>query len=318
MKKSLKFMSLGLAVIPCALMLTACGGENPEKNLIDITGDYTEVESTEYSAVLDEVAQGFDLNEIAKGIQAVIKINAESTISGMGKISLELKNESIAKGNSSEGVLNTGDIEVYTGMGLKFNLDSEVEGLEDEEMSGSFKQYIKDGYQYFDYSKIGDLGNMMGSDSSTPDKYKVSLNGELPSQIVIPEFDLGEYLAYIPEGEWGETLIVSKCATATGYKIKVSAAKDTLNAYAAEIEEVNLVFSKDIELYMIYENEQFAGLYLDTAATVTVAIPEDSIYYQMFGSSLTANVSVSAEIAGFNGEIKYPKLSSFVDLTEPE
>lgn len=307
MKKSIKLIALGLSVIPCALMLTACGG-NGDDNLVNIKGDYQAVASNEYNAVVQDIDAGFNLQELAKGLKSVITIDASADLGVMGVVDLSLENESLAKIPSSEGVAELKDLEAYTSLDFKMKMTM---GDESTSMSASAKQYIVDGNQYIDLSKAEDLVAMV--DPNMPLKGYNTLLTEEVEPLVIPEYTLSSLLEMVPEGTyWGDYVQISKSTSDTGFKYKVVATAEMLNTFVAgAFEGVAVNFTSDLEFYLVYENEEFAGLYLDTSADVSITLPEESPYAAMVGTQLLVKVKLNVQATGFAGEIDYP--SSFED-----
>lgn len=313
MKKSIKLMALGLAVVPCALMLTACGG-NGDGNLVNIKGNYQEVASNDYSAVVQDIDAGFDLKEIAKGLRSVITIDASADLGAMGVVDLSLENESIAKIPSTEGVAELEDFEAYSSLGFKMKMTM---GEESTSMNASAKQYIVDGNQYIDLSKAEDIVAMI--DPNMPLKGYNSLITEEVEPLVIPEYNLSSLLEMVPEGTyWGDYVQISKSTSDTGFKYKVVATAEMLNTFVAgAFDGVAVNFTSDLEFYLVYENEEFAGLYLDTSADVTVTLPEDSDYATMLGTQVVVKVNLNVQATGFAGEIDYPANFEDYQLLNP-
>lgn len=320
MKKSFKLLALGLAVAPCALMLTACGG-NGKDNLVDIKGDYTPVATTEYNAVIEEIDTGFDLKEVAKGLKSTLTIEANTNLGALGKLDIKLDSEEILKGNPDNGMLSADAIEAYMKATAKVKMTAEDQyGNEiSQESNASAKQFIVNGTQYVDLSGSKDFMDTFGAEY--PTKYYQVLATDEAQPIAIPEISLGDLLAEIPEGEWGQYVQISKSESETGYKIKVVADKDVLTSAIANsgilVEYgVNVIFTTNAEMYMIYENNEFAGLYFDTDAKVIVNIPEGNSLYQILGSSVTINTSINLQLVGFDGEINFPNFSGYTNMEE--
>lgn len=319
MKKSIKALALGLAVIPCALILTACG--NSDKNLVDIgkDSDYVAVESSQYSAVIEEIDTGFDLKEVAKGLKSTLTIEANTNLGALGKLDIKLDSEEILKGNPDNGMLSADAIEAYMKATAKVKMTAEDQyGNEiSQESNASAKQFIVNGTQYVDLSGSKDFMDTFGAEY--PTKYYQVLATDEAQPIAIPEISLGDLLAEIPEGEWGQYVQLSKYESETGYKIKVVANKDFLNEAVSTAlvgYGFSVIFTSDAQMYMIYENNEFAGLYFDTDAKVIINIHESNSLYQILGSSVTINASINLQLIGFNGEIDYPNFSGYVNIKE--
>ena len=186
-------------------------------------------------------------------------------------------------------------------------------GPAEVDMKVSAKNYIKDGKQYVDISGAQDMLAMMGytGEYKLPSKMYQDITSVLEVTTVnIPDYTFSDLFEMIPEGEWGNYVKISKSSTDTGFKIKVSAEKETLNELISQENsaEVSANFTDDAELYIIYENSQFAGLYLNAQANIVIdaenSVPE---LYQMTGKSkIVVKASYNVQIVGWNGEIEYP------------
>lgn len=317
MKKSIKAIALGLAVLPCALMLTACGGDEP-KDIVNIEGEYAEVQETEYSAIVEQLDEGFNLEEIAKGLKAVITVDAEADLA-MGNAKLSFTTESVMKGNPDDGYIDINDLESYSKMSAKAKMEMNDTKMEMEAVA---KQYIVNGTQYIDLSGAEDIFTMMDPEGTMPKKYFMDLDLDEVEPVQIPQYDVSTLLSMIPEGDWGEYLKISKSDTETGFKIKIVADKDALNeAVDAFTEElpVDVKFTSDFEVYVVYDNNQLAGIYLDTDCKVTVFMELDSPAYEMLGASVAVDVSLNAQLVSYSGNIDYPSFKGYTDykvLTE--
>lgn len=315
MKKSFKMLALGLAVVPCALMLTACGGE---QDLVNIKGDYVDLQTTEYNAVVESIDQSFDINEIANGVKARIKIDASANMGAFGNIELSMDSEEIIKANVQNNQLLATNLEAYMKSSVYMKATATY-GEEElvEEVQGTAKQYLRNGVQYVDLSGAKNLLDMV--DIETPLKsYQILSTGD-SEPLTIPEISLTEFFALIPEGEIGESVVLSKSETETGYKIKMVADKVLLNEVVGGfLQETSFAveFQSDAEMYMVFENEQFGGLYFDTDAILNVSIPSEHPMYQIIGSTLSVNLSINAQLVGFSGDIQYPNFSGYVNMSE--
>ena len=315
MKKSIKLMALGLAVVPCALMLTACGG-GADNDIVDVKGDYEPIQESEYSAVIEQLDEGFSLDQIAKGLKAVITVDASADFEN-GKFDLSYRAESTMKGNPDDGYLDLNDLEAYSKVSA--NADIEMAGQK-AELKASAKQYVVDGTQYIDISGAKDILQMVDPETQMPTKFYVGMDLEDIEPIQIPEYNISTLLEMIPEGEWGEMLTLSKTETENGFTIKIVATDDVLNetfdALKSEMEfDVDVNFTKDFEVYVVYANNAFSGLYIDSELQVTVNLDtQDNPYAQMIGSSLTVDVALNAQIATYAGDIDFPSFKGYSNL----
>lgn len=317
MKKSIKFMALGLAIIPCALMLTGCGEKDKRENIVNISGDYQTVEGEEFDAVVAEMDNGFNIEEISKGLRAVIYLDANANMGAMGKMSLNYEMDNIVKGNPSNGELNLNDIELYSKVTAKSKLTGSQMNMD---LQGTVKQYMLDGNQYLDLTGARDVIDMMGAGQEFPSlKMSQKIAGIDETSLVIPDYTVSQLLDMIPYGDWGEYVKISKSETDTGYKIKVVFPKATLNELVdnENLEEVDFNFTSDAEFYMIYENNEFSGLYLN--ANVNIILNATALdMADMTGlSQIVIKTSLNAQVIGYEGEISFPSdLSSYTSSEE--
>ena len=300
MKKSIKMMALGLAVVPCALMLTACGGD---KNIVDIKGDYKPLETAQYDAAVEEIDAGFNLEEVSKGLRSVITINAESNVGMLGKVDLSFKNESILKSNTVDNVLNVEDIEGYSNVSAKMTIKAQGQSAS-ETMSA--KQYIVDGNQYVNLSGAESMLEM--AQLTLPSKFYQVLAKEGVHPVELPDYKISDLLAMVPEGTLSnETVSLSKSTEETGYKYKVVvddvALNQIVNEYLTET-GVKVTFNNDVVFYALFENNQFMGAYLDAQATVEVVVPAN--YAGMFGEKVSVDLDLNLQVVGYEGNINYP------------
>lgn len=316
MKKSIKLLALGLAVVPCALVLTACGNSD-DGNLVDISGKYTPVETTSYNTIVEEIDEGFDLTEISKGLKAVLTVKATADLGASGKITLNMTNEELLKGNPTDNQLNINDIEMYTKNSISMKM---VSGENEIKQSLSTKQYMKNGKAYMDLTGAEDFLALY--DQEMPTKYYIdyasTAEADGSQTIAIPDYKVSDLLAMIPEGNWGEYVQISKSTSDNGFKFKIIASAETLNTIvnAYENELFDVTFTDDAEFYLIYNNGQFNGAYLDVNAKIDVYAAEGGEAYMYFGEHLTVNVSVNAQVVGYNGQINFPDFDeNYVDYS---
>lgn len=310
MKKSIKFMALAMAVMPCALVLTACG-EKAEKDIVSITGDYQVVETNSYQDAIDEIDAGFDLESMTEGVRAVLTINANANIANMGKVNLSLKQDSVAKMTAVEGEVSTDDIQMSSKSTMKATIKA---GKETAELKAGQNQYILNGRQYVDASGMEDIYAMMGETAMPSKYYQPLVTDEYGQQsnedFTLPQVKVSDLLAMIPEGSIEEgALALSKSVEENGFKYKVEINAEILTGVLDQVLEgygVTVTFTKDVVFYAIFANDTFSGAYLDAEATVVVDIPQDSDF-NMFGESVAINVAINAQIASYAGEISFPK-----------
>ena len=164
MKKSLKLMALGLAIIPSALVLTACGGSENE-GVVDTSGDFTAVETSAYESVLTELdGRGFNLDNMLGGLQVSLGLDAKMDINGQSS-TITITSDSYMKNNSQEGTLDINEIDVSSYVNM--NMTSVSAGTT-ATLSAVLNQYITDGKQYVDLSQAQAITSIINSSVETP------------------------------------------------------------------------------------------------------------------------------------------------------
>ena len=305
MKKSLKLMALGLAIIPSALVLTACGGGD-EKGLVDTSGSYSAVETSAYESVLTELdSLGFNLDNMLGGLQISLGLNASMNINGQNS-TITVTSDNFIKNNSEEGALDASKIEASSFVNMNMTTAS---GGATATLSAILNQYITNGNQYVDLSQAQALTSIISSvtgEALPSDKIYQNIIAEGAENVVaIPDYSLLNLLEVVPEGSWGSGIILEKYETETDYKVKATVKGEYI---------VNLIESQtatdgftinsmgDVVLYIVYSNGVFAGSKLTASIDANIEVPVDE-YTTM---PIAISGSIEANILPFAGEIEYP------------
>ena len=304
MKKSLKLMALGLAIIPSALVLTACGGGD-EKGLVDTSGSYSVVETSAYESVFTELdSLGFNLDNMLGGLQISLGLNASMNINGQNA-TITVTSNNFIKNNSEEGTLDASKIEASSSV----NMNMTTSGGATTTLSAILNQYITNGNQYVDLSQAQALTSIISSvtgEALPSDKiYQNIITEGAENVVAIPDYSLLNLLEVVPEGSWGSGIILEKYETETDYKVKATVKGEYI---------VNLIESQtatdgftinsmgDVVLYIVYSNGVFAGANLTASIDANIAVPVDE-YTTM---PIAISGSVEANILPFAGAINYP------------
>ena len=305
MKKSLKLMALGLAIIPSALVLTACGGGD-EKGLVDTSGSYSAVETSAYESVLTELdSLGFNLDNMLGGLQVSLGLDAKMDINGQSS-TITVTSDSYMKNNSQEGTLDINEIDVSSYVNM--NMTS-VSGGTTATLSAVLNQYITDGKQYVDLSQAQAITSIISSvtgEALPSDKIYQSIIAEGAENVVaIPDYSLLNLLEVVPEGSWGSGIILEKYETETDYKVKATIKGeyivDLIESQTAT-DGFTINSMGDVVLYIVYSNGVFAGANLTASIDANIAVPVDE-YTTM---PIAISGSVEANILPFAGAINYP------------
>ncbi len=307
MKKSLKLMALGLAIIPSALVLTACGGSENE-GVVDTSGDFTAVETSAYESVLTELdGRGFNLDNMLGGLQVSLGLDAKMDINGQSS-TITITSDSYMKNNSQEGTLDINEIDVSSYVNM--NMTSVSAGTT-ATLSAVLNQYITDGKQYVDLSQAQAITSIINSSVETPIPEKLYQNlatGTESDVAVIPDYSLLTLLEIVPEGSWGEGIILEKYETETEYKVRATVKGEYIvnlieTQAPADFKEAFKINSMDdVVIYIVYSNNTFVGATLTASIDAKVTMQVDE-YTTM---PIAISGSIEANILPFAGEIEYP------------
>lgn len=270
MKKSLKILAAGLAIIPCALALTACGGTSHE--LVDTTGSYREASS--YDAVQEYVDETQTTTELDQ-----YRMMMNMTMSG-GGVKLTLNTNSYIQFDGT--TLNN-----YTSIDMAMSMKY----IGKEEFNT--ETCIKDNYLY----SSTDLGGW-----TSPVQLDFSeLEGYMGATLSLDEVfaSLGEI------DKEGLNVKVEQTEDATKFKIELDGS--VLEAFMSsampgddEVAGITNVldFSQaTANIYYVFENNEFSGAALDINLKMTVS--EGT-------ASATISCRMTMEFAKFEGEIPFP------------
>ena len=307
MKKSLKLMALGLAIIPSALVLTACGSSE-NKGVVDTSGDFTAVETSAYESVLTELdGRGFNLDNMLGGLQVSLDLDAKMDINGQSS-TITVTSDSYMKNNSQEGTLDINEIDVSSYVNM--NMTSVSAGTTTT-LSAVLNQYITDGKQYVDLSQAQAITSIINSSVETPipeKLYQTLATGTESDVAVIPDYSLLTLLEVVPEGSWGEGIILEKYETETEYKVRATVKGEYIvnlieTQAPADFKEAFKINSMgDVVIYIVYSNNTFVGATLTASIDAEVTMQVDE-YTTM---PIAISGSIEANILPFAGEIEYP------------
>lgn len=308
MKKSLKLMALGLAIIPSALVLTACGGSENE-GVVDTSGDFTAVETSAYESVLTELdGRGFNLDNMLGGLQVSLGLDAKMDINGQSS-TITVTSDNFIKNNSEEGTLDASKIEASSSVNMNMTTAS---GGATATLSAILNQYITNGNQYVDLSQAQALTSIISSvtgEALPSDKIYRSIIAEGAENVVaIPDYSLLNLLEVVPEGSWGEGIILEKYETETEYKVRATVKGEYIvnlieTQAPADFKEAFKINSMDdVVIYIVYSNNTFVGATLTASIDAKVTMQVDE-YTTM---PIAISGSIEANILPFAGEIEYP------------
>ena len=241
MKKSLlSKIALGAAVVPCALVMAACGtAQIDTKATVNKGGNYV---ATSATAVSEYVAQETVTTEIKSGYH----FTAESEMAG-------------AKTFMNAFIL-TDENGVATESAIKLEVKAE-EGVI------KYSVYVKDGYAYLDMQIPGTTMKyktplLLGQEADyflTGDEMQ---DAQVSITTAATEF-LEHFQGTLSMGQGSETLYeVAKDGDNAKYHAKLT------KEFSAETPFGTYNY-KGLEMYLIFENNAFVGGTLDASATLT-------------------------------------------------
>lgn len=222
-KNTIKTLAIGAVAVPCALMLTACGGNGNIK--VDTKGDYQDTTVAEASTYFEgiQTAEKWDFSGLKFTAKMFIDMSAmESGTAGMG-MTMDM---------TLNGVVNYAD-DILAKCDTTTKAKITV-GDKTQEQTAKGNVYIKDGYVY---TNSGELKVKMPIEESDGPE---DVTNVIPSTEIVNQY-------------WDQI------ENATGATIKV-ATKGTTVKYqlAAEIME-----GQTIEMYLIFEDGQFTAFKLN-------------------------------------------------------
>ncbi|MBO5394917.1 MAG: hypothetical protein J6A28_03325 [Clostridia bacterium] len=267
MKKSIKGLAIGLAVIPCALAMTACGGDD---RLVNTSGRYaTESSYEEVATYLEDKELSTELASFQIRMKADFSINTEAY-----KFSMLTTGDMYMK-VSGEG--ETATIDMYSKATMSINQNGEKEEL-------SEIAYINDNIEY---TKVQDSWEQLPID---PADYisQYSLDFEtLFASLGTEDLDSIE-------------VKVDKYENSGTFKVKMtmdaSLLGDLTNFIAGEAAGYDMSWD-DLILYYIFENNQFVGAAIEIGAGITEGANSISLKATMELAPYAGEIEFPEEIA---------------------
>ena len=274
MKKSLKTLAIGLAVVPCALAFAACGPATPPPDdfgLVDISGNYaTESSYSEVVSVLEEKEYTTDYRSFRLVMDMDMSFN-------MGEMSAEVSRirDVIVKLDSDDNI-NAKSTSTFK---------AEFAGVTDaENLDESQESYIKDNYLYSD---LGDGWEQI---------YQTTIE-----EVAGQKLDIETMFADFDEDQKSQIEVYVDENDATGtYRVKMQFAAENLAVFMEGVTEQIMEYGYEVTewgnatIYYIFENNQFVGAELEMGMTVD------------FLSVIEMDATIKIEFAKYDGEIDFP------------
>lgn len=316
MKKSLKLMALGLAVVPCALVLTACGGDDGK--LVNTDGNYAAIETTEYASVLTDLeTRGLSLDNILGGARLTLDLDAEIDVLGT-TMTASMTSDNYVRNTSEQGQVDVKKIDMISENSLSLVAETDGEAME---YSASVNQYLNGGVQYVDLTGAEELLTAFGMQNMITN-YKFYQNlakGDESDVAVLPSYSITDLLDVVPEETWGTNVIIEKSEEGDDYKIRTTIKGDFLktmieSALSQGSEQTTSVVTfnsiGDVVIYIVYNEAGLAGINVTASIDMIANIPLDDTS----SMPLAIKADVELNMVGYNGEFDFP--SDFNTYTE--
>ena len=307
MKKSIKMLALGLAVVPCALAMTACG--NDDTGLVNSKASYKAAETTQYSAVINDLEEkGVNLETAFAGMRAVMTIDVEADFFGQ-EIEMSMKSDTKVKSEIKDGTISSADL-------IAAQTNTVTLEMGKEKASLGANMYITGGREYCDLSDIHSLlaSVDMAQILPMPEKFYMNLNfGD--ETISLDSFKISNYIAQIPEGEYGNAIKVATYEKDDTYKVKVTIDSGLWNLpqYTPGTEEqISVKEMSDLELYFVFSNGNLVGIEAEMEADIVVLTSLDGTTVP----PTTFEVEANLEIVPYTGEISIPSADNLATYVE--
>lgn len=309
MKKSLKAMALGLAIVPCALVLTACGGGDGGIN-INTDGNYVAVETTEYANVLADLqTRGLTIEDIVGGARLTLDVDADVNLGGI-TMGVVMSSDNYVRNSSEAGTLDVTKVDMISENSLTMTTTA---GEETTTTEASANMYFSQGVQYVDLTGAEEL--LIGFGASLPSfKFSQSLVTGNPEEDVVatPEFNIADLLQYIPEGSYGTGLVIETSEEGDDYKVRVTLNGTFMQEYVTGMiaesdpelaSTVTFNSFGDIVIYVVCNADGLVGMNVtgsvDMSIAITVAEGQDPML-------VTVDGDIELNMAGYNGEFDMP------------
>ena len=309
MKKFLKAAALSLAIVPCALVMTACGGDKGIN--VDTKGDYAAVETAEYANVLSDLqTRGLTSENLLGGAKLTLDLGADIDMGGV-KMNVELASSLQVKNSSESGV----DVNYFDLLGKQDISMTTSAGGEVMKANGSAYTYLTQGSMYVNLSDAEEVLANFGLSSQLPSlKFSQKLATGDPSQDVaeIPTFDITSVLQYIPEEVYGTGFLLETSESENDYKVKVTLNGEFMQEFVPSLIAENnpelastLTFNSfgDIIIYVVCNDEGLVGVNVTGSVDMTIAVT-----MQEGQEPMPVNIKGNVELnmIGYDGEFDYP------------
>ncbi len=313
MKKSLKALALGLAIVPCALVMTACGGDGEIK--IDTQGNYIKAETTEYANVLTDLQdRGLSVEDIARGARLTLDVDADINIAG-SIMNVAISSNNYFKNNSENGALDISKFDVLSENEIALDLPYLEEPISG---SGMANMYMTGGTLFADLTGVEDVFTDIDLDLPSFKFSQSLLEGETGGETTTPEdsttetpsFNLVDLLEFFPETSYGEGFLIETSEDGEDYKVRVTLNGTYMTSYingmlSQDEAEPDIVFNSigDIVIYAVCDADGLVGLNVTGSVDVTI-----NITYAEDQPAIPITISGDMELSmtGYDGNVDFP------------
>lgn len=281
MKKSTKAFIVGLAAIPCALAMTACGGGEDDPRLVDTTGSYRTQSS--YSEVLNHM-DAKNLSTDLASYRLLVDMSLSTQVGALNTGADIIQDSIIKISDSSDGQ----KINAKTTTSFKMTQNNATQNISSE-------SYIKDNTMW---GKIGTEWVTLGFVPA----------GAYTSHV----FDFENMFGDISATEQaGITVEVDRQDSKGIYKVKMTMDSDLISSFTEGLSSSLLTQYPTISdwgnstAYYIFENNEFMGATLDINFSTSIA-------------GTTSEGTIKVDIAQYDGDIQFPEFPVVPDDSENE
>ncbi len=313
MKKSTKILAASLAVLPCALVLTACGGGNNEV----LKNDYQNATYT--ATTLADVKQAVAQKTVAFSAlkqKANLTFSFDTPSAQAGETTpstVEISNYAVVSGISANGI-------------EKAEAEIEVKSGDD---TSALNAYYKENAIYLDLSDFTLLDDMLPQGSEEMPR-KIFYNFDSQQQAAAAAetdqitYDVSDLFTMLESNESFATVLAAttweSVTDGDTYTVKVTfngeAVTEIITGLAGQytsgiIGEATEV--EKLEVYLVFGATSLEGVAINLEGTVEVNVPMQG---QPAPLTLTAGLKLNAEVAVTNEEADLPKgLNDYTDFS---
>ena len=241
-------------------------------------------------------------------MRAVMTIDVEAELFGQ-EIDMRMKNDTKIKAEINDGAINAADLIAAQTSTVTLEIGKEKSSI-------GANVYITDSREYCDLSDIHSLLASVGMAEMLPmpEKYYIDLNFA-EDEVSLDALKLTDYIAQIPEVQYGNAIKVATYENEETYKVKVtlSSALWNLPQYTPGTEEqISVKEMSDLELYFVFSNGNLVGIEAEMEADIVVLTSLDGTTV----TPTTFEIEANLEIVPYTSEISIPSADTLATYVE--